>query len=298
MLRRILTLPTLLILWLGLLPRCAALDSLSGGLSSPEFKLERVEFTGISPESLRLKLHTRVINHYPIQIPAGSVDARLRLENSEFSRIKTSFAQGIPANASAAAAFDVEIPFAGLAAAYSQVGQSETMNLGLSGALNVTLPAGDRRPQALSILPDSLSIPIQIQQQIPALKPEVELRNFQLTAPELGLNPTLGVSFDLSILNRAGAALQVNSLNYDLSLENTPFLNGAAEDIRNEGRESIATVRTTLPLVSLGAAIISAARRGSARFHIAGEGALNTPNFPLPELLRMQFEKSGTSSWR
>lgn len=280
-----------------LLPHCAGLETVAGELRRPEFKLDRLEFAGISPQSLRLRLHTRLINHYPIPAPSGSVDAGLRLEASEFTRIRASFAQGIPARGSAPMVFDVELPFAGLVNVYNQAGASESLSLGIAGNVNVKLPSLQNRPPTLSMLPESLAIPFQFQERIPALRPEIDLRNFRLTPPSLSLNPTISAQFDLAVLNRSGAALNVQSLNYDLALENTPFMTGAAQDIRNEGRESVATVRTELPLVQLGVAIINASRRGTAQFRLKGGGALDTPNFPLPELLRMEFDKSGQTRW-
>ncbi len=325
-----LALVALLVLTTG---SCAALQQLGDVLKNPEFRLVGVELIGLSLSSLRIRLNTEVKNFYPFDIPSGGVDMGVSLEGAQFVRLKNDFAQGLKSGAATPASFDVELPFQGLAAAFQNIAGKETLRLGLAGDLSVKLPG--QRAAIAPGLPERLKLSFQREDTIPAIYPEVEVRNFRLIAPSTtdiaqsaggalsgaatnyinglfggggarsaasaglaGLDLEVGTEFEIALKNRGAASLVFDQLNYDLLLDNAPFVKGLATQIRPEGNGSVATIRTSFPIAQVTTALATAIRNKQARFRLRGETGLDTPGSALGGLLRFDIDRSGSLSWR
>lgn len=311
-------------------------DTLGDHTQDPDFAFQKAELLEASLEGLTLRLHTEITNFYPFDIPKGGLDLGLKLDGVEFTRLQNDLRSGLPRRERTPVAFDVQIPFARVLrvvqnAAYSQ---DKDFLLGIAGDLKVDLP--ERGRALIPGLPAQMSVPVEHETPLPALYPEIEIRNFSVQRPtmeetasaaggaladaasnyldglfgggraqsaeEAGLGSlnTLEISseFDIVVRNRAGALFLINSLNYDFDLAGADFAKGFASSITEtpEG-ESVATIRTSLPIASIGTALARALRYQRADFTLSGKGDFLTPEFSVGSDAKLDFSKNGVLSW-
>ncbi|MBK8397219.1 MAG: hypothetical protein IPL26_18540 [Leptospiraceae bacterium] len=309
---------------------CALLDQFLGGETKPTFSLKSVDITKITLENISLKVLTNVKNPYPASLPKSILDMNVMLEGTSLAKFSKMDLGNIEARSNKDIPVDVVMKYSDLMDIYKRVPGKELLNVKLDGILNIPIPekfqlAGQK----------SIDFPFTQNKQIPAVLPDVDIRNFKIIKPdasELGGNVQNGASsaamnyldgllsgkktnvgsaaqaglsdvdvnvateFDIALTNKAAAALKFNDLKYDLQLNGEKFLSGVPSQIINNGKESIVKVKTSFPLKSVSSGIADAIKKRGSDFKLKGLSGLSVPGIP-DDQMKFDYDKKGTFKW-
>ncbi|MCE9502117.1 MAG: LEA type 2 family protein [Leptospira sp.] len=316
-----------------LLFSCASLME-SGLIKKPEFNFERVEVTTITLSEVNLKLITTVKNPYPISLPKSELKLDLEIEGQKFTSLKSDLG-AIKADSTEPLPFDLKVKYSDLLAIYKKLKGKEAFSMKLKGNLDIPIPASIRTVpgipekvtfpfEAVRDLPAIL--PAITIKNFRILKPSVEkianenknpevlvkkatsfLNNLLdkkggsvTSAVEAGLQEldlSVDAEFDIALKNESNATLQFENMNYDLFLGTEKFLSGNSQTIKNEGKESIITVKTSFPLKGVTQSIANAVKNRKTDFKLSGTSGIRIPALPGEGLLNFQYDKTGSFSW-
>lgn len=340
------------------LNHCTFLQTLKDLLPLPTFSFDRIEFSGIDMQSVKLRLHCHVENPYPLDIPHAATNLTLHASGIHFIDLKTDLEDGIKSGANQPVQFDVSLPLQSLLALYQKGNSSsDSIPIALKGNLDVYLPL-DQLPEASRAslqkfqsmsgkttatggrsnmrtdLLDKFSFDVDLKKDVPAVFPEIEIRNFQLKMPSLSdiqlnagskttqvqnyLNGLLGpgyapgsansaglagidlkikAEFDIVLSNKAKATLDLADLNYNLQLAGQKLFQGKIQTAKRVGNTSVARIQTGFPLRSITSAVASAIDRKSAPLKIQGNAAIHIPDFKEFGNINLRFDDTGDLKW-
>ncbi len=316
------------------LSTCAELQKMVGVDRDPSINFEKIELTGIDLEKLSVRLHTRLDNPYAFALPRAATDFGLEIEGAKLAQLKTDLSNGVAKRSETPIPFDVEIPYKGILEVYQRLPGKETFNVRLNGPAQLFLPEQARLPG----LPESMTLDLDQSREIPALRPNIEVRNFSIQKPtssdlvsavgpvlavalETYLNRLLGdggsppgaatailgrldyrlkTEYELVLKNEAAAQMDFTKVNYALALEGRPFFEGIGTEIVKDELTgaSIVKVQTEFPIVSITSSIARAIKYKNANFRLSGDAGLDLPDFPVSDLLKLKFDKAGKLDWQ
>ena len=107
----------------------------------------------------------------------------------------------------------------------------------------------------------------------------------------------VNTEFDIVLKNESNAVLQFENMKYELFLGKEKFLSGDSEAIKNSGKESVITVKTTFPLKSLSQSVANAVKLRSTDFRLTGSSGIKIPALPNEGVMSFKYDKSGKFSW-
>ena len=309
---------------------CALLDQFLAGEKKPTFSLKSVDITKITLENISLKVLTSVKNPYPVNLPKSLLDMNVMIEGTSFAKFSKMDLGTIEASSSKDLPVDVVLKYSDLMDIYKKVPGKELLNVKLDGILNVPVPekfqlAGQK----------SFDFPFSQNKQIPAVLPDIDIRNFKIIKPETtglgssakdgataaassyldgllsgkkgsvgsaaqaGLansNVEVATEFDIALTNKAASALKFKDLKYDLDLNGEKFLSGIPSEIISNGKESIVKVKTSFPLKSVSSGIADAIQKRGSDFKLKGLSGLSVPGIP-DDQMKFDYGKKGTFKW-
>lgn len=311
---------------------CAQLRSVKDKIKTPEISFEKVEIAEITLEDIRLLIRSEVRNPYPISLPASKLDLDLKIEGTQFTKVKFDL-ESIGASAKKDLPIEVKLKYADLATLYKKIPGKKELLIRLEG--EAALPIPER--YAVLAGTNALKFPFQDERLIPAVLPNIEIRNFKILKPDVAkvtqsansqelakkavsfldallspknkkspgsaltagletLDLSIDTEFEIVLNNKAASDLQFQNLNFDLFLENDKFLTGSPTHIVNNGKESVLTIKTSFPLKSVSNAIANAVTKRSSSFRLSGKAAVVCPGVSS-EPIGFGFNKEGNFRW-
>ncbi|RHX89082.1 hypothetical protein DLM75_14555 [Leptospira stimsonii] len=162
------------------LSACAQLQTLKGKIKTPEISFERVEIAEITLEDIKLLIQTEVNNPYPISLPASSLDLDVKIEGTQFSKVNLSL-EAISGSSKKQLPIEVKLKYSDLAALYKKVPGKKELLIRIEGEAGLPLPEKYRVIAGT----ESLKFPFQDERLIPAVLPNIEIRNFKILKPDV-----------------------------------------------------------------------------------------------------------------
>lgn len=289
---------SIVILSILLFSRCAMLGDLLMP-SDPVLRINGLSFHSLDFEKVSLRLDTTILNPYAVRLPSSRIKAAMALDGSSFAEVESD-PVSVPARNSADTYMYLHIPHQRLASLFHGITERESIKLGLNGGIEF--------PLNLPGLPDKISLPLSIERDVPVIIPEIAVENFEVEKPGTmdllgGIitgNPSVGASFDVVLRNRARAALSLSGLDYQMNLNGNPFIEGRSQQVVStpemQGRESVARIRTSIPLREI-PDLVNTLQRGRAAFDLTGNSSLQFPGFRDLGNLDFGFKEQGNVSW-
>lgn len=308
---------------------CSVAEGLLGSMNKPTISLKSVDLKKITLEDINLKLLTQIKNPYPIALPRSDLKMKLMIEDNLLSNISTDLGK-IAAKDSQDVPFDLQLKYNDLKRIYQSFPGKQILGVKMDGLISLPIPKNYQVAGK-----ESFDFPFQESKDIPAILPNIEIKNFQMVRPDpakimssvntaqvgqaalnyidsllggkktsVGSAVSQGLSnvdinidtlFDIVLSNQAAATINFSDLKYDLSLQGEKFLAGAPEQIQNNGKESIVKVKTSFPLKSLSEGIANAIQRRSSDFHLKGNSNLKVPG--ITEKIDFDYDKKGNFKW-
>lgn len=254
----------------------------------PELRIAGFSIDSMNLEGMSLALDMIVENPYPVDFPAVSPNLSLSLEGNKLTTIQSE-PIGVKGNSSAEKKVLLNVKYSDLLKFIQQFQLKEKIQFQVAGSLDYKLQ------NVIPGLPNKVSLPIQAQRDIPVIVPEIDIRNFDLTTPETILDP-FKTKFEIVIRNKSQAKFAFDALKFDFSLQNQSFLKSKAENISNEGTQSIIPIETSISLINAGTALLKTFSARNLAFKLDGETNLKFP--AIADLnddgVLFSFNKQGT----
>ncbi|EOQ88006.1 late embryogenesis abundant protein [Leptospira yanagawae serovar Saopaulo str. Sao Paulo = ATCC 700523] len=310
--------------------QCSVLGVLRDKIPTPEFSFESLHIKQITFTDITLGVETSFSNPYPVSLPSSLLDMDIKIEGMKLSHIKTDLGV-IEAKKTKSLPLDVKLKYTDLLQLYKKFPTKPLLEVSAEGNMKVPIP---KQWQLLG--KDSLTFPFVQKKEIPAVLPDVEIRNFKILMPTeseilsvsnteslagtttnflkgllggsktpvtsaakaglTGLNLNLKTEFDFVFTNQAASSLGLTDLKYNLQLAGENFLNGTPKEIVNGGKESTVKVENQFPLASIGTSLYKTIQSKEALYQLQGDSGLMVPN--LQENIPFSYEKKGKFQWQ
>lgn len=305
---------------------------LSVAVPLPTAEISGFEIKAISLRDVTFRFELTVKNPYPVQLSFSGMDMNFSVEGQRVFAAKSQGGFAVPANNTKANSFDVTLSYENVIALVRNYTEKDWLDTTIDGRLTIPLP----RMPAFPTLPPDVSFNYKLDKKIPAIKPEVEIRNFTVTAPSsaevakgltqaastarpeavvsflgalaAGKRPTAApikptdidvpftVNFTLAIQNEAKAPLGLDAMDYSLAIGGAELLQGASSQVRTEGSLTMVTIQSTFSSRKLAQAVIDVFSARKGNFRIVGQARLLLPKEVSPQPLPLHFDESGSFS--
>jgi hypothetical protein len=308
---------------------CSVLGVLQDRIPTPEFDFESLSIKEITLSDITLKVVTSVSNPYPMALANSLLDMDLKIEGLKLSHISTDLGE-IEAKKTKSLPMDIKFKYTDLLNLYQKFPNKPILELTAEGNMKVPIPK-----QWQLVGKDSLSFPFTKKREIPAILPNVEIKNFNILMPTKeeifsatnsstltssaigyldgllsgtkksptsaaqaglsGINLPLRTEFDFLFSNQAASDLNLADLGYNLKLAGENFLQGSPKEIVNSGKTSNVKVSTTFPISSISSSLYKTIQSHSANFELKGNSSLDLT--ALKEKVPFNYEKKGNFKW-
>jgi len=291
---------------------CSLVESLKESIPQPEIQLQGLSLSKVTLTDITFLLNTTVKNPYGVALPKSDLALDIKIEGLKLTNLQTDLGKIAP-KTTKELPFFLQFKYADLLKFYKKFPNKETLNLEIVGDLAVPIPS-----QYQIAGKKNISLPIQITKAIPSALPNIEISNFSLVKPDLkefavesakGLlgevlgkkdpnaGPKIETEFDLTFLNKAASSMNLNDIKFNLTLDGEKFVTASPQEIVNEGKTSLVRVRTSIPILNAGSALMSIAKNRKANYQITGISAwsfagIEESNIPF------QYEKIGKLKWK
>lgn len=165
---------------LPILAGCAELQTLKGKIKTPEISFEKVEIAEITLEDIKLVIQSEVRNPYPISLPASGLELDVKIEGTQFSKVKLAL-DSIQGSSKKNLPIEVKLKYADLAALYKKVPGKKELLVRVEGEASLPIPS----KYAALAGADALKFPFQDERLIPAVLPNIEIKNFKIIKPDV-----------------------------------------------------------------------------------------------------------------
>ncbi|MBI39860.1 MAG: hypothetical protein CMF59_09690 [Leptospiraceae bacterium] len=257
--------------------------------NGPQFRIAGFSIEDISLDGMTVKLDAELKNPYPVSLPASSLNLDLNINQNHLTKLNTD-PIAVKANSVASFPIRLNLEFKKLKALFQNLSSVEQYTMGLRGSADFDVK--------LASMPSKVSVPLSMEQKVPAFFPDVSVENFDMDAPDLlaGADSALAAAFDLKIKNQAAADFLVQGLNYSLELSGNSFLSGESVETKKEGDASVVRVNSKIPLMGAGRAFLSLFQAGGSSYRVKGDSNLEFPGSDLASTA-FGFNKEGKLTW-
>ena len=257
--------------------------------NGPKFRIAGFSIEDVSLDGMVVRLDAELDNPYPVSLPASALNLDLKINQDHLTNLKT---DPISVNANSVAKFPIrlDLQFSKLKALFQNLSAVKEYTMGIQGSADF--------PVRLASVSSDVSVPISMEQKVPAFFPDVAVENFDFKGPDLlaGSDASLATAFDLKIKNQAAADFLVQGLNYSLELSGNSFLSGESVETRKEGTTSVVRIDSKIPLMGAGRAFLSLFRAGGSSYRVTGNSDLEFPGADLAKTA-FGFDKEGRLAW-
>lgn len=257
--------------------------------NGPQFRIAGFSIEDISLEGMVVRLDAELDNPYPVGLPASRLNLDININQNHLTKLNT---DPISVKANSVAQFPIRpnLEFSKLKELFQNLSSVEQYTMGLRGTADFDVK--------LANLPSQVSVPLSMEQAVPAFFPDVSIENFDLSLSDLlgGSDAALATAFDLKVKNQAAAKFLVKGLNYSLELSGNSFLSGESVEARKEGEISVVRVDSKVPLMGAGRAFLSLFRSGGSSYRVKGNSDLEFPGSELASTV-FGFDKQGKLAW-
>ncbi len=245
----------------------------------PTISFVSADVTGLTMKYIDLKLQLKLKNPYPVALPSGALGGDVSLDEKVITGITTT-TPDVGAGSSAEFPLTLRIPFDSILSMGTDLSSKEEFHFRARGNADI-------RVASVPGMPDKLSLPFDVQQDVPAFVPDVTFANVALETPSLA-SPSAGLSFDLGLKNRAAGKFNIGAIDFQILSGSMNVMSGTTKEVVNSGTETKARVVSKVSLLAVPLALL----QNSKDFTVKGGTTLSFPGFFGGRTFPLQFEKS------
>lgn len=264
-------------------------------------------------------------NPYPVTLYLDSIQSQIYIDTFSLFSLESKDTLKLPKNSKTLKTFAVSITYEQLIKAVNEYYNKDSIMMSIKGTIAFSLPP------SIQII-DSISIPFTIKQEIPTIKPSIDIANFKIIPPSLSdlknivknINPLeipslytdvqnfaqgkgipdsiskfdipLSIAFDILIKNKTKAMLTGKSLNYNFILHDSEIAKGQPTIQNADGASKINCI-TTLSTKNISKGLAQAITQKNIQYTMKGDmlfnAALKGTQLPVPFAINQQ----GSIKW-
>ncbi len=303
-----------------------------GLIPKPEASIEKCDIDSISFRDINLLFEINILNPYPVIIKLDAVRLKFLVEKNQLFETTTQKGFKILPRKKGKNQFLVNLKYADIEKIVKNYLDKEYLDCTIEGEIVLKLPK-----TGIQGVPESWSFPYKLKKRVPAIKPEISIRNFIVEKPSVddlskaikksgknvkpetamsifddilegkkpagqSFNPAdldvkLNVSFDIDLLNKTKAKVLFKTLNYDYFVNSEKLIQGETKDIVNSGNKSTLRIKNQFSSKSLSKGILNAFNKRAGDFILKGHTFLKMPEEIKKEPLKLEFNEKGAFSF-
>jgi LEA14-like dessication related protein len=252
------------------LPGCAFLSSLLGGVKKPTAQLKGVRITNFSLQDLTLVFDLTISNPYEVPLPLVNVDYALASQAKPFLQGQAQLQGSVPARGSHTVSLPAKIVFLELFKALQGVKAGAMVPYHTTLGLSVNAP-----------VVGALRLPIEKEGELPVpAAPQVSIPS--ITWQSVGLSGAAGV-LKMRVSNPNSFAFDVAGLDYDIKLGGFNLAKGGLANAANltSGATRDIGINVAVSTAQVGMALLQIVQGRSSAYSLGGAISIGTPFGPL-----------------
>ncbi|MCX8122571.1 MAG: LEA type 2 family protein [Spirochaetes bacterium] len=291
----------------------------------PTVTYKNFQFKEITLNDMTVLLSLEVENPYPVTLYAESIQSQIYIDTFSLFSIQSKDTLKLPKNSKTDKTFAVTITYEQLLKAVKEYHTKDSITMTVKGTISFSLPPSIQIVQ-------SISVPFTIKQEIPTIKPSIDIVNFKIIPPTLSdlknivknVNPLeiptlyteiqnfcqgksmpesiskfdipLSIAFDIIIKNKTKAILSGKSINYNFILHDSEIAKGQPT-IQNTDGVSKINCMTTLSTKHISKGFMQAITQKNIQYSMKGDMLFNATlkgtQMPVP----FAIEQQGNIKW-
>jgi LEA14-like dessication related protein len=312
------------------------LVTLAGGMCStgllmdnkPTASVERFDIDSISFKDINLLFDIAIHNPYPIEISLDGVRFAFLIEKKQLFETKTKRGLKVPAMKKEVTRFIVNLKYSDIEKIIAGYGDRDYIQCDVIGEIYLSLPK-----TGIQGLPETLSFPYKLGKKVPAIKPEIAIKNFSVQKPGLEdvrsalktsgkklnaetvvsvlgdalagkkteLKPEefdipVTISFDVELKNNTRSKMLFRDVLYDFYVNDVPLIKGETRDVEVRSNTSIISIQNRFSSKSLNAKVLKAFTDKRGGFALKGHTFMKMPDEIKKEPLKLIFDEKGNFS--
>ncbi len=291
----------------------------------PTVSYKGFQFKEITLNDMTMLFSMEVENPYPVTLYVDSIQSQIYIDSYSLFSIKSSDTLKLPKNSRTIKTFSVTITYDQLLKAVKEYYNKEVITLAIKGDIAFSLPPSVR-------FIDSVVVPFTVKQEIPTLKPSIDIARFKIIPPSFSdfksivknINPLeipslykdleafakgqafpesitkydipISIAFDIMIKNKTKAILSGKSMNYNVVLHDSEIAKGNPT-IQNAAGASTINCVTILSTKNISKGLANAIVQKNINYTLKGDmlfdATLKGSQLPIPFVINQQ----GTIKW-
>lgn len=291
----------------------------------PTVSFKSFQFKEITLNDMTMLFFLEIENPYPVTLYLDSIQSQIYIDTFSLFSLESKDTLKLPKNSKTLKTFAVSITYEQLIKAVNEYYNKDSIMMSIKGTIAFSLPP------SIQII-DSISIPFTIKQEIPTIKPSIDIANFKIIPPSLSdlknivknINPLeipslytdvqnfaqgkgipdsiskfdipLSIAFDILIKNKTKAMLTGKSLNYNFILHDSEIAKGQPTIQNADGASKINCI-TTLSTKNISKGLAQAITQKNIQYTMKGDmlfnAALKGTQLPVPFAINQQ----GSIKW-
>lgn len=291
----------------------------------PTVTFQKFHFKEITLSDMTMLFSLQVENPYPVTLYLDSIQSQIYIDTFSLFSLQSSDKLKLPKNTKTNKTFAVTITYEQLIKAVKEYYNKDSITMTLKGTVAFSLPPSIQIAQ-------SITIPFTIKQEIPTIKPSIDIARFKIIPPSRSdlkniiknVNPLeipslytdiqnfcqgkgisdsiskfdipLSVAFDIIIKNKTKATLAGKSLQYNFILHDSEIAKGQPTIQNTDGASKINCV-TILSTKNISKSFAQAISKKNIQYTLKGNmlfnAALKGAELPIPFTINQQ----GTIKW-
>ena len=316
------------IICLTLLITCTSFDP-AMFQKKPTIQFHSFQFKEITLNDMTTLFSIEIENPYPITLYVDSMQSQIYIDSHSLLVLQSTDSLKLPKHSKTIKTFAATIPYQQLLQAANNYINRDSIMLSIKGTIGFSLP-----PSIQIVKP--INVPFTIKQEIPTIKPSIDIAHFKIIPPTLNelatlvknrtltismlelnkvfsdiqafsqgksipdsilqLDIPLSMSFDIIIKNKTKALLTGKSIDYNFILHDTEIAKGKPTIQSVKGISTINCL-TVLSTKNLSKGIVAALPKKNIHYVMKGSMVLDASFKGSTMPIPFSINHDGTISW-
>ncbi len=291
----------------------------------PTVTFKSFQFKEVTLNDMTMLFFLEIENPYPVTLYLDSIQSQIYIDTFSLFSLESRDTLKLPKSSKTLKTFAVSITYEQLIKAVKEYYNKDSIVMSIKGTIAFSLPPSIK-------LVESIAVPFTIRQEIPTIKPSIDIAHFKIIPPSLSdlkniiknINPLeipalyadvqnfsqskgipdsisnydipLSIAFDIIIKNKTKAMLTGKSLNYNFILHDSEIAKGQPT-IQNADSASKISCITTLSTKNISKGLAQAITQKNIQYTMKGDmlfnAALKGTQLPIPFAINQQ----GSIKW-
>ena len=278
------------------LPSCSVFQKILAP-SMPEFQINDFSVKDVGLDGITFHIDAELLNHLPVPLPESIMNMKLNINDQQLTTFKTS-PIAVKARGKTPVPVDMTLRYIDIYRIVSSMSLIESFKVGFHGSADF--------PVSMPGLPDTISVPFDVEKTVPSFLPDISLGDINIRRPDLSSlvgalftsEIPLGLDLDLIVANKGGAKFNFDDMGYTMLLGNKPVFKGTSQTAETaaDGKSTTIRISTDVPLKESVKAILPLLQGNSIQYELDANAAFKFAGVDLNKI-SLPVKKKGAFSF-